>query len=1013
MARLFQAHKSMKKVLLVILSVLGAAGLNRAQAQILNVNFIDDTIDVDYGGTPVLPAPSAMSGAAVIGAAGDTWNGLGGFTYSAYPDGGTYASGDLLYANGSTSAITLTLSSPTGTYDANASGFGNHSPFSWASLANETGGIGYPLTPYAVLMASCLVANTTTAVGSVTLSGLAPNGVYNLYTYNASDQNETAGRTSTFTVNGVTQASTYDGVTTNLVNGVDYLEFAGVSASATGTLTINFGDQIGTESDFNGFQLQFVGGAAPPPPPSLTVISAPAPATLCTNTVLTLSATAATTNVISSFQVVSSTSTLSSAISTTVTNNYTVNSAVVSGLGTATATLNYPLRTNLIYNSVVIKAADENNNTATRTVTKFDTLAPALVIEASDFNFNSGQFIDTPPDGGLWLYYSTTATGAQGVDENKNTAVENTKVAYRPADNVVIQDANPSSLVEQKFVLAAAEGNTTNVELEVGYNSPGDWLDYSRTYGPGGSAPAGAYNVYLYMVTDGGGIQTSLYQVTSSATQPNQTSNYLGNFGTPSFTLSDTSWSKYEYVPLEDQFGNLLSVNLAAGVQTLRSVVVNNPNIGFYMLMPVTPVLTPSLQYSYPDGLHPFEPTNYFTFTVGPANGSNIVSSGIDLVLNGVDVTSSPKFSLVAGTGGTWTANYPIQSNYPYAAVINITNTAGSNATFTISFDTFNVNNYQWEAVDYDYSTNNDTSEPPAQGSEFGPGWISGLFIDNPVPTGDTTGSGTGAGNGFNGPLATNSYYDFPGGFTAAKDPFGAGAVAQPGVDISWVPVSGQTMLYRDDSVGTQPATDYLRPKFLAAQSSFGDPNIGPFNIGYYTTASWLNYTRHYPTNNYYIWGRLAGGAGPFSGTTLSQVTSGVGTGTQTSQVIGSFADPNAAGWQSWHWIPLLDTNGNMMNVQLGGLATLRLTSGNNVNVEFLLLAPAPPQFKVTPSLVGGLLNLSFPTETGHQYTVEYKSSLSASAWTPVGSAISGNGSVTNVTEALTGTQGYYTVTAQ
>jgi hypothetical protein len=220
-------------------------------------------------------------------------------------------------------------------------------------------------------------------------------------------------------------------------------------------------------------------------------------------------------------------------------------------------------------------------------------------------------------------------------------------------------------------------------------------------------------------------------------------------------------------------------------------------------------------------------------------------------------------------------------------------------------------------------------------------------------------------------------------------------------------------MLYRHDTVGSQPTTDYVRPKFLAAQTSLADPNIGPFNIGYYTVGSWLNYTRHYPTNNYYVWGRLAGGAGPFSGTTVSLVTNGVGTATQSPEVLGTFADPNAAGWQTWHWIPLLDTNGNMVPVSLGGQATLRVTSGNNINMEFFLLAPAPLQFKVTPSLVAGQLNLSFPTESGKNYTVVYKSSLTAATWTPVGSAIPGNGSVTNVTEILTGTQGYYTVTAQ
>jgi hypothetical protein len=247
----------MKKPLLIILSVMGAAGLTRVQAQLLDVNFVDDSINLAYGGGQN-PVPSAMSGAAVIGSPGNIWNGLGGFTYAPTPANATFTSGPLLYANGAASGITLSLSAPSGTYDANAPGFNNYSPFSWTSTAAEDADSGYPRTPYAALMATCLVANTSAANGFVTLSGLTPDGIYNLYTYNASDENEVGGRLSSFTVNGVTQTSTYDGVTSTLVNGVDYLEFAGVTASAGGDLTINFGNLGVSESDFNGFQLEAV-----------------------------------------------------------------------------------------------------------------------------------------------------------------------------------------------------------------------------------------------------------------------------------------------------------------------------------------------------------------------------------------------------------------------------------------------------------------------------------------------------------------------------------------------------------------------------------------------------------------------------------------------------------------------------------------------------------------------------------------------------------------------------------
>jgi beta-glucanase (GH16 family) len=108
-------------------------------------------------------------------------------------------------------------------------------------------------------MATMLTASTN--IGTVAISGLTANGYYNLYVYNASDQNETA-RTSSFTVNGVTHTSTYNGTASTLINGVDYLEFSNVEASASGVLTINFGTGL-SESDFNGFQLKATGQTAP------------------------------------------------------------------------------------------------------------------------------------------------------------------------------------------------------------------------------------------------------------------------------------------------------------------------------------------------------------------------------------------------------------------------------------------------------------------------------------------------------------------------------------------------------------------------------------------------------------------------------------------------------------------------------------------------------------------------------------------------------------------------------
>jgi hypothetical protein len=713
-----------------------------------------------------------------------------------------------------------------------------------------------------------------------------------------------------------------------------------------------------------------------PLPPSVSVIS-PNEIILCTNTQLTCTATSSG-GTITNVQLIATTSALGGIGSTTVTN--TLSAPAVTGLGTGTANINYALTANLIYN-VTVAATDDNGFVAKATAS-FDTLAPSLVIEAEDFNFSGGGFTNTPANGGLALY--ANAPLAVSLTDYQKDLANGTQAAdgsYYRSDDVIINGyANPVNGTEQKYVTAAANGDTTDVPIEVGYNGVGDWLDYTRTFGSGdtNSAANGTYAVWARLATDGGGTALNFAQVTAGQGTGSQTLSQLG-----SFSFTDNNWNGFDYVPMLDQFGNLVSVTLS-GPETFRSTVVGNPNIDFYMLVPAVPKLTPSLQFAFPDGVHIFEYATNFTFTVGPANGSNILSSGIDLVLNGVDVTSNPKFSLTA-SGSSWTGNYPVLPNAVYAAVLNVTNTGGLSSSFTIDFDTFNINNYQWEPGDYDFSTNGTTG---------------GLFIDNPVPSCDITTPQTGE-------LATNSYFGYPEGLTGV-------AIALQGVDIGW----GDTQptannFYRNDGVGTEPSGDYLRPQFVAAQQHFNDPNIGPFQIGYFDGGNWLNYTRHYPTNSYNVWARLAGGNGPFSGTMLSMVTSGYGTANQTSNVLGTFADPNAVGWEAYHWIPLLDSSSNKVVVSLGGLATLTLTSGNNLNAGFMMLVPAPLQSKLTATLVSGQLNLAFPTVVGSTYTVVTKSDLTSPTWTQVGSTIPGTGAVVNVPITLSGTQGYYTVGVQ
>jgi hypothetical protein len=247
----------MKRTQLIILGIIFGAGLASVQAQLINVQFADNATGNAYGGGGPAVEPT-QSGAAVLGSAGDTWNARSGFTYSSYPTGGSGGPYPLVKGNGTPSGVTVSSLIFNGSFVSIEPNFPSYSAF--------TG------TPWANLMGAYISVPSSTAPGYVLLAGLAPSATWDLVLYNAANANSgnfSAVRTTSFTVDGNTLSSTWDGVTSKLVQGVDYVEFTGVKSDAMGNLVIIFsgsaGSGLSAEGDFNGFQLEQV-------PPQLTII---------------------------------------------------------------------------------------------------------------------------------------------------------------------------------------------------------------------------------------------------------------------------------------------------------------------------------------------------------------------------------------------------------------------------------------------------------------------------------------------------------------------------------------------------------------------------------------------------------------------------------------------------------------------------------------------------------------------------------------------------------------------
>ncbi len=598
----------------------------------------------------------------------------------------------------------------------------------------------------------------------------------------------------------------------------------------------------------------------------------------------------------------------------------------------------------------------------------FDTIHPAFVVEFEDYDFTNAIT-------GAESYYNnpTPTSTAQansyfGVAGNPSVDYFTTSgpysTAFRPLDtrniSVTGDYARPQYLTAQVSDPAARDWEIDNI-------NNGDWGNYTRNY------PSGSYNVYARVSGNGGTLTKLSLDYISGGT-------VVSNVGV--FTFTGEGWGVWQYSPLLDNNGNLLPVTFSGGVQTLRATLTptGGLNENFFFLVPAVTGLP------FLSGISPADGTllatnNTFSFTAD-CTPEPLNTNGIHLLLNGVDVTSSLNIS---GSTDIKNVSAPLQPNTIYTAVINVTNAVGVGVSRTVNFDTFNPNNLQIEAEDYDFNR--------------------GQFIDNPVPT----------ANNIN---PTNSYYYYAGGNPTNY--------AVTGVDLTVSnALAGETQLYRpllttfppdETEAGTALASDSLRLKFVNTGQIPGEPlnttNLD-YYVGWWSPGTWLNYTRTFPTNTYVVYGRLAN-SGPYSGAIMSLVTSGRGTSSQTTQQLGTFSDPTASGFQDWHWVELMSNNQPAV-LSLGGVETIKMTAppgsaGGSLNANFYMFVPVVPAPVLSVSRSGSTISITFQTSSSHSYVVQWTGSLSGTpTWTTL-STITGNGSIQTATDTVGGSTRFYRV---
>jgi hypothetical protein len=629
-----------------------------------------------------------------------------------------------------------------------------------------------------------------------------------------------------------------------------------------------------------------------------------------------------------SFTVTGSSAITNGGIHLTVNGTNVSSGLVITGSATVKNVAWAGLKSNQVY-TASIQVTDANGLSSSSGMA-FDTWAPSYVWEAEDYDHSAGAHIENPAPGAY-----SQLVGIEEIDYH-DTAGDGDHLYRSAGDRMATTPSGDTT--RQKFTTAGA------IDYKIGWFGTGEWVNYTHTY------PTGVFNVYARMAGNAGAASLTLGRVTSGWGTAQQTLTNLGTFAFP----GTGGWSTYLYQPLTDANGNLVPVTLS-GTNTLRITTGGGGDVTFVMLVPAN-TNKPAISGVYPSGSTLMQMTNKLGFHV-QSGGSTVDDSGIKVVLNGVDVSSSLQ---ITGASGSKDVSYGgLAANTPsYTALITVTDVLGNSATKTVVFDTFNPANFTWEAEDYDFD--------------------GGSHVDNPVLTSQ---------------WVANGYY-------------GQAGVAD--VDFHETTGAGDHIYRPSDTFATPIATDVPRQSYLAAQAV--DPLILDYKIGWFDAGEWANHTRTYPKGNFNVYARLGGGNPGTVALTLSRVTAGKGTTDQTTTNLGTFSFVGR-GWQTYDWVPL-KTGGQMTTVTLDGLATLRITTGGGIDPNFLMLVPASVSTSMTIQKSGANVSISFPTSNGSSYGLKYKTALGDAAWQPLSTVI-GDGTTKTVTDPASALQRFYRIEIQ
>lgn len=326
-----------------------------------------------------------------------------------------------------------------------------------------------------------------------------------------------------------------------------------------------------------------------------------------------------------------------------------------------------------------IVAADAFGNTVSNSYT-FNTFLPMdIYIDAYDYNYGGGQFVNTNTP--INAYAGLLGTNFFDYQIADLTGTNNT-AGYRTGDLVetlpLPTDATGDPIDHANL---RANGHTA---YNIGFTDVGNWEDYTRVY------PATNYSIYARASSSGGG-QFEVERLASGiVTSTNQPLIALGRVNVP-VTGGSLVYSG-QLMPVTDFFGNTAVIPLS-GTNTIRQTALASRvyNLEYFTIVGVSTAgtLRPYISTGSPaPGTTGVALNSGITLSLADRQTS-VITNNIQMFLNSTNISSRLVVSSnVVGATISWSPTNSLPPNFSNVVTLIFTDSGGVNVTNSWTFFT-------------------------------------------------------------------------------------------------------------------------------------------------------------------------------------------------------------------------------------------------------------------------------------------------------------------------------------